>query len=509
MASRNDGPEHILDRYPMDGARVFEKRPKLFQATREDAPFQVTTRSGKVLEGAAGDYRVLHADGDVGIIAAHILADRSRYIPDDVVAPEGGPQRFWGIARVRALQHPVDGTSVHMRTLEGPAEVRPGDWVLQGGDGDQWAIDDTYVDNYLLAPRGEQRGVLPTRAALERELVAYLAQDHPHLQRLMDALDGVLGTEVSANEVVDRVRLHVAGERATNGDASPISDRDWAQVHAYVGFATSGSTVQDDALRIVASKQGSAERRRPRLLARGADRLSPGLPVSAGADDLAGASLATLRGARTELSSLEGCYAVLAKLGRVRQDGYLLEPLGTSTSCAEKLLRMLVERQPDPRSSREPDGDERFEHAAATMVEEGKLSTEQVDAVRCLLKKIDFALVLRDLDEGFGDLYRRTDWTDSASGPGRLRTTTAIRELATFAQQLPALGATRPPLLSLLTGGRRTGGARRVQANLSGAQGTAQQGPAKDLDRSGARARPSVRSAKRIDGSGGPGGVGL
>jgi hypothetical protein len=99
-------------------------------AEKRDHSWTWTTRSGDVMEAQAGDWAVIDERGDERSVAAKVFDSTHEQI---------GPQRYRRSGTVlarRAAQREV----VH--TLEGDVVANDGDWIVQGGQGEQWPVPD-------------------------------------------------------------------------------------------------------------------------------------------------------------------------------------------------------------------------------------------------------------------------------------------------------------------------------------------------------------------------------
>lgn len=89
------------------------------------------SRRGSELVGAPGDW--LATDGVMErTVAAAIFESSYCSLPDG---------RFAKDATARALRV---GQPVEVSTIEGLSTARPGDWVLQGVDGELWPVSDAH-----------------------------------------------------------------------------------------------------------------------------------------------------------------------------------------------------------------------------------------------------------------------------------------------------------------------------------------------------------------------------
>jgi hypothetical protein len=93
-----------------------------------DAGLQWSCRSGSELSGNAGDWHVVDEHGDERTVrhpefaASHNLLEGDRWLRTGIF-------RAW----------PTTDTVV-VRTIEGPAVARPGDWIVEGPGGERWPV---------------------------------------------------------------------------------------------------------------------------------------------------------------------------------------------------------------------------------------------------------------------------------------------------------------------------------------------------------------------------------
>lgn len=111
------------------------------QANRLHARRPWTRRSGDNLSGAAGDWRVVDDHGnertvrDAEFQASHEPLDGERW-------RRTGTYHAWQVSEDLVL-----------RTMEGLATARPGDWVVEGHRGERWPVtDEQFRRTYLMKP---------------------------------------------------------------------------------------------------------------------------------------------------------------------------------------------------------------------------------------------------------------------------------------------------------------------------------------------------------------------
>lgn len=105
-----------------------------------------TRRSGERLAGNPGDWRVLDDAGDERTVRD--VEFRSSHEPlGGEVWRRTGTYRAWQVR-----EHFI------LRTMEGKAIARPGDWVVEGFRGERWPVtDDQFQRTYRMAPEHEQQ----------------------------------------------------------------------------------------------------------------------------------------------------------------------------------------------------------------------------------------------------------------------------------------------------------------------------------------------------------------
>lgn len=120
------------------GAADF-RRIGTVQARRLMGRRRWTRLSGDELHGDAGDWRVLDDSGD-----ERTVRDREFRCSHE---PLGGDSwRRTGVFRAWQVSE-----ALVLRTMEGRAVARPGDWVVEGHHGERWPVSDhQFRQTYLL-----------------------------------------------------------------------------------------------------------------------------------------------------------------------------------------------------------------------------------------------------------------------------------------------------------------------------------------------------------------------
>ena len=111
-------------------ARCFE-RVGLVQASQLSEPLAWATHAGEQMHGFAGDWRVIDDAGNVRTVTDPAFQSSHE--------PLGGG-RWRRVGRYRAWQV---GEAVVVRTKEGKAIARPGDWVVEAPTGERWPVRDS------------------------------------------------------------------------------------------------------------------------------------------------------------------------------------------------------------------------------------------------------------------------------------------------------------------------------------------------------------------------------
>jgi hypothetical protein len=98
-----------------------------------------TRRSGEHLAGNPGDWRVLDDAGDERTVRDQEFRSSHEPLGGEVFR-RTGTYRAWQVS-----QHFI------LRTMEGKAIARPGDWVVEGFRGERWPVaDDQFRRTYRL-----------------------------------------------------------------------------------------------------------------------------------------------------------------------------------------------------------------------------------------------------------------------------------------------------------------------------------------------------------------------
>jgi hypothetical protein len=128
----------------------------IVDASRLTAPLRWTLESGDEMRGNAGDWRV--ADSTGGIRTVTDPEFRSSHEPlGDGRWRRTGIFKAWQVAE-----------AVIIRTKEGNATARPGDWIVEGSGGERWPVsDDQFQSSYRArADRPVTAGQASTPAAI-------------------------------------------------------------------------------------------------------------------------------------------------------------------------------------------------------------------------------------------------------------------------------------------------------------------------------------------------------
>ena len=115
----------------------FYERVGLIQASQLSEPLAWTTHAGEQMHGFAGDWQVIDDAGNVRTVTD----------PDFQSSHEPlGDGRWRRVGRYLAWQV---GEAVVIRTKEGRATARPGDWVVEAPTGERWPVrDDQFQWSY-------------------------------------------------------------------------------------------------------------------------------------------------------------------------------------------------------------------------------------------------------------------------------------------------------------------------------------------------------------------------
>ncbi|MFI8774640.1 hypothetical protein ACIGKQ_21110 [Gordonia sp. NPDC062954] len=121
------------------------------EATQIDHEWTWTTANGELLAAQPGDWRVTDPDGSIRSVSAEVFGQSYEPV---------GHGRFRRTGVFRA-QQVITRTSIN--TTEGPAEARPGDWVVEGAAGEQWPVpkrkfERSYEAVYSMAPAARDLG---------------------------------------------------------------------------------------------------------------------------------------------------------------------------------------------------------------------------------------------------------------------------------------------------------------------------------------------------------------
>lgn len=113
------------------------------EATQIDAPWSWTTEDGETLAARPGDWRVVDTEGNVRSVAKSVFPK--------LYEPLGGGQfRRTGEFRARQAR-----TEESIETIEGTAVAHPGDWIVEGAEGEQWPVPaEQFERSYELITEG-------------------------------------------------------------------------------------------------------------------------------------------------------------------------------------------------------------------------------------------------------------------------------------------------------------------------------------------------------------------
>ena len=113
------------------------RRTGTVRARRLNARRPWTHRSGEQLHGDAGDWRVTDGGGDERTVRDPEFRHSHEPLGDDFWLRTGS-YRAWRVSQ-----------AVVLRTREGRATARPGDWVVEGARGERWPVtDDQFRRSY-------------------------------------------------------------------------------------------------------------------------------------------------------------------------------------------------------------------------------------------------------------------------------------------------------------------------------------------------------------------------
>lgn len=120
------------------------RRTGTVTAEQRTEPWSWTSASGQPMRAEAGDWAVSgHAGGKSWSVRDDIFRSTHEHV-------DGNTWRRSGVVKARKAR----GEEV-IQTLEGPLTAEPGDWIVQGGHGEQWPVDpDTFKQQYQ-GPLGE------------------------------------------------------------------------------------------------------------------------------------------------------------------------------------------------------------------------------------------------------------------------------------------------------------------------------------------------------------------
>lgn len=127
----------------VSGWRRYQRRGQV-TAERRDRPWTWTTPSGDVMRAAQGDWAVVDDAGHERSVAAGIFEATHRQV---------GRRRYERCGTVLARR--TDRREL-VRTLEGDVVAHEGDWIVQGGAGEQWPVADEEFRASYDGPVSEQ-----------------------------------------------------------------------------------------------------------------------------------------------------------------------------------------------------------------------------------------------------------------------------------------------------------------------------------------------------------------
>jgi len=136
-------------------AMSFERYGEV-HARRLTAPLRWALDSGEEMHGNAGDWRVVDS------------ADAVRTVTDPEFRSSHEPLGAGRWRRTGSYRAWRVGEAVVIRTKEGNATARPGDWVVEGSAGERWPVgDDQFLASYRARPeRPATAGQASTTAAI-------------------------------------------------------------------------------------------------------------------------------------------------------------------------------------------------------------------------------------------------------------------------------------------------------------------------------------------------------
>ncbi|HET9079785.1 MAG TPA: hypothetical protein VFO01_04630 [Trebonia sp.] len=106
------------------------ERVGLVRATRLSGPLTWPGHAGEELRGSAGDWRVIDDEGNMRTIGDTEFRSGHELAGDDL-RRRVGTYRAWQVSE-----------AVVIRTREGSATARPGDWVVEAPSGERWPVKD-------------------------------------------------------------------------------------------------------------------------------------------------------------------------------------------------------------------------------------------------------------------------------------------------------------------------------------------------------------------------------
>ncbi|HEY5987801.1 MAG TPA: hypothetical protein VIV12_15715, partial [Streptosporangiaceae bacterium] len=143
----DDGPRHVAP---------FERRGEV-RALRLDAPRVWQAQNGTAMRAETGDWSIHDAHGHERTVRDAEFRTSHEHLGGDRWA-RTGTIRAWQVS---------EPTTV--RTLEGPAEAEPGDWIVQGSSGVRWPVPAAqFEQSYVAVPEpgslSPGNGAAPGRA---------------------------------------------------------------------------------------------------------------------------------------------------------------------------------------------------------------------------------------------------------------------------------------------------------------------------------------------------------
>ncbi len=129
LCLRNLGYRSVPKQPGGSGWRQYRRRGQV-TAERLDHPWTWRTDSGEIMHAAPGDWSVIDDAGQQRSVAAEVFEATHRQV---------GPRRYERCGTVLARR--VNRREL-VHTLEGDVTAAPGDWILQGAQGEQWPVRD-------------------------------------------------------------------------------------------------------------------------------------------------------------------------------------------------------------------------------------------------------------------------------------------------------------------------------------------------------------------------------